>query len=444
MKNLISKMLLSVLVVTGMMVKAQDNSSERLGLPGDNLNLFAVMKLFQESETLEGFEKNLNAEDSKINNLDLDNDGQVDYIRVIDYPVGDAHSIVMRVAMSEREDQDVAVFTVEKDKAGNAQIQLIGDEELYGKDYIVEPYYSDDNQNTPNPGYAGNKQNNDNDHVVVTRTSYVEVAAWPIVRVIYLPDYVVWRSPWYWGYYPHYWHSWSPYYWDYYYGYHYNWYHHYYGHYRYCHTYRYSQWNDNYYHKYRVYSPSVRQYREAGRYNTTYTRPDLRKEGRADFEKRNPDAVRRTDRSVNPTGNERNGTNRKNDNIRGSSNNDPRNNTRNVQPNRKHDDGNRQQSREGNRIDTPKRDAQPKNTDHRNSGDNVKRDRNSDNHREKVNTSEPRSTQKQARKSSSEHRQSRSNNVKQNSGGNRSSAPRNSSSGSSRSSEGRSGRSSGR
>jgi len=45
---------------------------EKLDLPGDNLNLYAVLKLFQESETLEGFERKLNEEDSEINNLDLD------------------------------------------------------------------------------------------------------------------------------------------------------------------------------------------------------------------------------------------------------------------------------------------------------------------------------------------------------------------------------------
>ena len=45
--------------------------TDSLGLPGDNLNLYAVLDLFQKSETFEIFEKKLNEEDSKINNLDL-------------------------------------------------------------------------------------------------------------------------------------------------------------------------------------------------------------------------------------------------------------------------------------------------------------------------------------------------------------------------------------
>ena len=86
-------------------VNASNGKNERLNLPGDNLNLYAVMKLFQESETLEAFERELNAEDSYINNLDLNGDNYIDYIHVIDYVDGDNHTIVLRVAINERETQ---------------------------------------------------------------------------------------------------------------------------------------------------------------------------------------------------------------------------------------------------------------------------------------------------------------------------------------------------
>ena len=36
-----------------------EGQEEKLNLPGDNLNLYAVLKMFQESETLEIFEKKL-------------------------------------------------------------------------------------------------------------------------------------------------------------------------------------------------------------------------------------------------------------------------------------------------------------------------------------------------------------------------------------------------
>ena len=289
MKALTKLALFALLLVMGFGAVASERYyQERLNMPGDNLNLYAVMKLFQESETLEAFERELNNEENKINNLDLNYNNLIDYIKVIDYVDGDAHTIVLQVAISKYENQDVAVFTVNKDRYGNVQVQLIGDEDLYGKNYIIEPYYEDDvaYNSTPNPGYVGNTRVVNGETVVITRTTYVEVRTWPVVRYIYTPTYVVWRSPWYWDYYPTYWRPWRPYYWDYYYGYHYNWHHHYYGHFRHCNHYRYAHFNDHYYHRHRVYSTTVRTYRDNGKYNYTYSRPELRREGSAEYVRR--------------------------------------------------------------------------------------------------------------------------------------------------------------
>ncbi len=217
MKRILTTSLLLLLTVVWSSLEARDWPDEYLGLPGDNFNLYAAMKLFQESETLEGFERALNDENSRINNLDLNGDHMVDYIMVNDYVDGDVHNIVLRVALDRNETQDVAVFVVERLRDGSAVIQLIGDEALYGKNYIVEPVYDDLRGETPNPGYQGG----------VVRTTAVEVAAWPVVRFIFLPRYVAWHSSWYWGYRPVYWNPWRPYYWHYYYGYHSSWYGHY-------------------------------------------------------------------------------------------------------------------------------------------------------------------------------------------------------------------------
>jgi hypothetical protein len=301
MKSLKSIISLLSLFLLGFVVQAQDNNEEKLNLPGDNLNLYAVMDLFRESETLEGFEKNLNAEDSKINNLDLNNDDKIDYIKVIDNVDGDVHTIILQVAVTATENQDVAVFTVQKDEKGQVQVQLIGDEELYGKDYIIEPNYADAATETPNPGYAGNNNTIQKEPVVVTKTTYVEVASWPVVTYIYVPTYVVWRSPWYWGYYPPYWNPWRPFYWDYYYGYHSHYHSHYYGYYHHSHYYRYSHYNDHYYHGHRAYSNTVYQHRQSGVYKNTYSRPDTRQQGSADFQKKYPEGYRPSSRPVNNT-----------------------------------------------------------------------------------------------------------------------------------------------
>lgn len=286
--------ILNLFLLVGFRAAAQDKEAEKLNLPGDNLNLYAVIKLFQESETLEGFEKDLNAEDSKINNLDLNGDNNIDYIKVIDNVDGDSHTIILQVAVNEKENQDVAVISVEKDAKGQVQIQLIGDEELYGKDYIIEPNYADGDKSaeTPNPGYKGNTKTVNGETVVVTKTTYVEVQTWPVVRFIYMPGYFAWHSPWYWGYYPSYWHPWRPYYWDYYYGYHSHWHYHYYGHYRHSHFYRNPFYTNSYYRSHRSSSITVNQRRESGLYKSTYSRPETRQLGSADFNKKYPDKAR--------------------------------------------------------------------------------------------------------------------------------------------------------
>src|SRR6187401_539932 len=81
-----------------------------LGLPGDNLDLYAVMSLFQKSKTIEDFEKSLNEQKTAINNLDLDLDQKVDFIKVITEKKGDSYSFILRVDVSKTETQDVAVI----------------------------------------------------------------------------------------------------------------------------------------------------------------------------------------------------------------------------------------------------------------------------------------------------------------------------------------------
>jgi hypothetical protein len=299
MKKLVITSTLALLAAAWSKVGAKEYPAEYLGLPGDNLNLYATMKLFQESETLESFEKNLNDENSRINNLDLNGDNKVDYIMVIDYIDGDVHSIVLRAALNKDETQDVAVFTVQRLRDGAVQVQLVGDEALYGKNYIIEPIYAD-NGETPNPGYIGNSGNNSN--VAVVRTTMYEVAAWPVVRYIYLPTYVSWHSSWYWDYYPSYWNPWRPFYWHTYYGYHYNWHNEYYGHYRTWNYNRCNNYNNFYYNNIRSYSSGVNYRIKSGHYNTTYSRPDLRKDGEELYARTNSGHNARTRDNVSVDG----------------------------------------------------------------------------------------------------------------------------------------------
>ena len=292
MKKIITTSILAALVCMGTTLMAQNRQDDYLGLPGDNLNLYAVMKLFQNSKTLEEFERNLNNPDSKINNLDLNGDGYVDYIKVFDDIDRDVHNIILQVAVSPRENQDVAVFTVQKFPNGQVQIQLTGDEELYGKNYIVEPIMDNETGETPNPGYTGPDRVVTN--VTYVRTTPYEIAAWPLIRFMFLPTYVAWHSSWYWGYYPTYWHPWRPFSWHYYYyGYHYYWNNDYYSHYRRWDYHRYSRWNDFYYIGKRSYSPDVYHRIQAGNFRASYSHPEDRRHGEEMFARTNPEQYKK-------------------------------------------------------------------------------------------------------------------------------------------------------
>lgn len=177
-----------------------DTEVEGLGLPGDNLDLYAVLDLFQKSKTIEDFEKELNLEKTGINNLDLDLDGKVDFIKVVTTQEGDDFTFVLQVAVSEKETQDVAVILVSKDENKEVTMQIVGDKDLYGKDYIIEPEATTPGV-TANPAYKGDDPVTEN---VPATTTTVVVQSAPIVQYVYSPVYVPYYPPYHYGYYPPY------------------------------------------------------------------------------------------------------------------------------------------------------------------------------------------------------------------------------------------------
>lgn len=297
MKKLLTISILAAMVTAGSVLKAQDRPPEYLGLPGDNLNLYAVMKLFQDSKTLEDFERALNDKNTGINNLDLNGDRKVDYITVTDNVNGDVHNIVLQDALSRNDVQDVAVFTVQRLNNGGVQIQLTGDEALYGKNYIIEPNYADQSNGTPNPAYTGDNTVVNGRNVTIVETTPMFIADWPLIRFIFSPGYIGWHSSWYWGYYPNWWYSWEPYYWDYYYGFHYNWFNNYYGCYRLCGFHRYRDWDNIYFHHERHYSQFVHDRIHSGYYRDTYSHPETRRSGEEAYNRTHPIRDRRSNLS---------------------------------------------------------------------------------------------------------------------------------------------------
>lgn len=178
------------------------------GLPGDNFSLQGALQLFQNSSSPEEFEKSLNTESNHVNNLDLNQDGQIDYVRVIDKSDGNNHAFVLQVPVSEKENQDVAVIELEKTGESQATIQIVGDEDIYGEETIIEP--GDDAMNESMSSQKGGPYYFDENPVEISNRGVVNVWFWPCVRFVYAPTYTIWVSPWHWRYYPGWWRPWRP------------------------------------------------------------------------------------------------------------------------------------------------------------------------------------------------------------------------------------------
>jgi len=178
-----------------------NNTGDYYGLPGDDFSLEGALDLFKRSNSLEEFERDLNSPECNVNNLDLNNNGRIDYLRVVDHAEGDLHAIVIQALIDNGLSQDVAVIEVKRNRHGEAVVQIVGDEDLYGTAKIVEPYPYDD---MAGPDYY------DNYSEYYSPTVYVNAWSWPSVRFIFAPRYVVWVSPFYYDYYPLWYSAWRP------------------------------------------------------------------------------------------------------------------------------------------------------------------------------------------------------------------------------------------
>jgi len=187
---------------TAINASAQEDST---GLPGDNFSLQGALEMFKQSSSIEEFEKLINTDSKNVNNLDLNGDGETDYIRVIDKSEKDAHAFVLQVAVSETENQDIAVIELEKTGDTTAVLQIVGDEEIFGDQVIVEASDEGDevgDDNAPGNGPSAN-------YFEATRI-VVNVFYWPAVRFVFRPAYIPWVSPWRWRHYPGWWRPWRP------------------------------------------------------------------------------------------------------------------------------------------------------------------------------------------------------------------------------------------
>ncbi|MFH6990050.1 hypothetical protein ACHRVW_20100 [Flavobacterium collinsii] len=144
----------------------------------DNLDLRAVASMFGESANLQDFERRLNDPRYQISNLDLNDDNQVDYLRVIESVENRTHVVIIQAVLDRDVYQDIATIDVERDNYNKVSVQIVGNSYLYGANYIYEPVYN---------------------VVPVIYTSF------------WVTNYRPYYSSWGWNYYPRYYSAWRPY-----------------------------------------------------------------------------------------------------------------------------------------------------------------------------------------------------------------------------------------
>ncbi|MER3523460.1 MAG: hypothetical protein C4326_05170 [Ignavibacteria bacterium] len=170
-------------------------------MPGDHFSLEGALEMFQKATSPEEFEKLINSPDNHVNNLDLDGNGEVDYVRVVGTMDKDAHAFVLQVAVSETENQDIAVIEIEKTGSEWAVIQIVGDEDTYGEQKIVEPKGEGQEESEGDEG-GGPSAGDWREAYRTPPIVVVNVWGWPCARYVYAPTYRVWVSPWRWRVYP--------------------------------------------------------------------------------------------------------------------------------------------------------------------------------------------------------------------------------------------------
>lgn len=136
----------------------------------EGLDLNALGEVFQSSTDLQHFEQQINNPELYLNNLDINGDGKVDFLRVLEEETDYGRLITIQAIVGENTFTDVAYIDIQRDNSGKYQVQIRGEEALYGE----RTYY-------------------------VPRYDYV---TWPIVLSLWGPDYYYYNSPYYWGHYP--------------------------------------------------------------------------------------------------------------------------------------------------------------------------------------------------------------------------------------------------
>ena len=195
------KTILSLLIVGLFSTSTFAQSPAEIQNTGDNFSLEGALALLKKATSIEDFETLLNTESNNVNNLDLNNDGQTDYVSVDDIQNDNSHILVLSTSLNDTEKQDIATIHIEKTGNKDATLQIVGDNDLYAENTVVEPFETTETQTN---------QKGPNASELIINQVFVNVWFWPSIQFMYAPSYVLWRSPYRWHNYPRWYRPWNP------------------------------------------------------------------------------------------------------------------------------------------------------------------------------------------------------------------------------------------
>ncbi len=117
------------------------NVSTSTSAAADGLDLQAVGALIKKTKDAEDLEKLVNDKSVGINNLDLNEDGNVDYIKVTEFGDDSAKGFSLTVEPVKGEEQEVATIHLEKSSDKQASVEVRGNRQIYGSNHYYHSYF---------------------------------------------------------------------------------------------------------------------------------------------------------------------------------------------------------------------------------------------------------------------------------------------------------------
>jgi hypothetical protein len=197
MKNILFLIILTFGFTTSWCQEIKQNE-----FAGDNFSLEGTLAMLKKATTIKQFERIINDKKNNVNNLDLNGDGEIDYVNVEDIESENTHVLVLSTFVTEQEKQDIATISIEKTADSEAYIQIEGDTDLYAANTLIEP--------TEEKQTLKSDKGGPNTPSIIIQTLRVNVWSWPSIQYIYANKYIVWVSPYRWNFKPNWWRPWHP------------------------------------------------------------------------------------------------------------------------------------------------------------------------------------------------------------------------------------------